>query len=478
MFLQWISTITLSYFKYSIYYYFTVNSIYLILLLMAVISIRKQMKSRLLIDSMKHRFSVFAPGISVLAPAYNEEATISESIKSFLMLDYPNYEVIVINDGSTDKTLERLAETFFLEKDSFFYDSRLSKTEIRGTYRSKLHPNLIVIDKDNGGKADALNVGIGFSQLDIFCAVDSDSLLETDALARIVVPFIEDPLRTIASGGTIRIANGSVIKHGRVQQAELPRTFLPLMQVIEYTRAFLCGRIGWNAFNATLVISGAFGLFSKQAIQKIGGYLEGSVGEDMELIVRIHRYYRARDEDYRVVFVPDPVCWTEAPENIATLRRQRNRWQRGLADTLFKNKDMILNPHFGGLGLFAIPYFFFVELLGPLVELASYATLLIGGLLGVLDRQTLILYFVAGIFYGILMNIAALLMGEIYFPKYPKVRQFLKLILISFLEAFGYRQLNLIWRLEGLYDYWRGNKSWGKMQRKGFQNNPPTSKAS
>lgn len=223
---------------------------------------------------MKHRFSIFAPGISVLAPAYNEEATISESIKSFLMLDYPNYVVIVINDGSKDKTLERLKETFLLESDSFFYDGRLSKTTIRGTYRSKLHPNLIVIDKENGGKADALNVGIGFSQLDIFCALDSDSLLETDALSRIVIPFIEDPKRTIASGGTIRIANGSIIKHGRVQKAELAETFLPLMQVIEYTRAFLCGRIGWNAVDATLVISGAFGLFSKQAIQKIGGYLE------------------------------------------------------------------------------------------------------------------------------------------------------------------------------------------------------------
>ncbi len=478
MLMDWISSTTLTYFIYSIYYYFAVNSIYLILLLIAIFSIRKQMKSRLLIDSMKHRFSVFAPGISVLAPAYNEEATISESIKSFLMLDYPNYEVIVINDGSKDRTLQRLKETFLLEPDSFFYDGRLSKTLILGTYRSKLHPNLIVIDKENGGKADALNVGIGFSQLDIFCTVDSDSLLETDALSRIVVPFIEDPLRTIASGGTIRIANGSIIKHGRVQTPQLPRTFLPLIQVIEYTRAFLCGRIGWNAFNATLVISGAFGLFSKQAIQKIGGYLEGSVGEDMELVVRIHRHYRDRDEDYRVVFVPDPVCWTEAPENLSTLRRQRNRWQRGLADTLFKNNDMLLNPRYGFLGLFAIPYFFFVELLGPLIELLSYAALIIGSLLGVLERETLILYFVAGIFYGILMNIAALVMSEIYFPKYPQVRQFLKLLSISFLEAFGYRQLNLIWRLEGLYDYWRGNKAWGKMQRKGFQDNLPTSKAS
>lgn len=476
--MAWLTAITLSYFKFSIYYYFAINTIYLVLLVMAIISIRKQMKSRLLIDSMKHRFSVFAPGISVLAPAYNEEATISESIKSFLMLEYPKYEVIVINDGSKDQTLQRLKDSFLLEPEKIFYDSSLSKTQIRGTYRSKIHPNLVVIDKENGGKADALNVGIGFSQLEIFCAVDSDSLLETDALTRVVVPFIEDPISTIATGGTVRIANGSSIKHGRVNKANLPKNFLPLMQVIEYTRAFLCGRIGWNAFNATLVISGAFGLFSKHAVKKVGGYLEGSVGEDMELIVRIHRYFRQEDNEYRVVFVPDPVCWTEAPESTSVLKRQRNRWQRGLADTLYKNKDLLLNPRFGFIGLFAMPYFFFVELIGPVIEILSYVALALGVGLGILDQPTLILYLTAGVFYGLLMNIAALLMSEIYFSKYPRVSQFIKLIFVSIFEAFGYHQMNIIWRLQGLWDFVRGNKSWGQMQRKGFQSDTATKKAS
>lgn len=473
--LNWAKDIVLGFFKWSIYYYFAVNSVYLILLAIAAYSIRQQMRSRLLIESLKYRFAVFAPGISVLAPAYNEEATIIESVKSFLMLEYPKHEIVVINDGSKDQTLARLKEAFLLEEANFFYDSRFSKSVIRGMYRSRLHPNLIVIDKENGGKADALNVGIGVAEHNIFCAVDSDSLLETDALTRIVIPFIQEPDRTIASGGTVRIANGSVIKHGRVTQAGLSTKFLPLMQVIEYTRAFLCGRIGWNAFNATLVISGAFGLFSKPAVQKIGGYLEGSVGEDMELVVRIHRHYRDSGEDYSVVFVPDPVCWTEAPESIRILQKQRNRWQRGLADTLFKNKDMLLNPKYGFLGIFAVPYFFFVELFGPIVELLSIVCLILGATFQFLDHDTMVLYFVAGVFYGILMNIASLLIGEIYFSKYPKISQFATLLAVSLVEAIVYRPMTLWWRLQGLYDYFAGNKSWGTMSRVGFGGAPPAS---
>ncbi|AZZ36849.1 glycosyl transferase [Bdellovibrio sp. qaytius] len=470
---EWLIGATLTYFKFSIYYFFTVNTIYFILLVLAILSIKKQLRTRQLIESMKERFSVFAPSISVLAPAYNEEATISESIKSFMMLDYPKYEVIVINDGSKDQTLAKLKETFMLEPEEMFYDDLLSKTKIRGTYRSKLHPNLIVIDKENGGKADALNMGIGFSQMDVFCAVDSDSVLESDALLRIVVPFIEDPKRTIASGGTIRIANGSTIKHGRVIDAQLPEKYLPLMQVIEYTRAFLCGRIGWNVFNATLVVSGAFGLFSRDAVKKIGGYLEGSIGEDMELVVRIHRYYRLLKEPYRVVFVPDPVCWTEAPETVSVLQRQRNRWQRGLADTLMKNKDMFFNPKFGFLGFFAIPYYIFVELLGPVVEVFSYVALIVGFTFQFLDQETFMLFFIAGVLYGVIMSIASVILGEVYFSKYPKVTQFLSLIGISFIEAFGYRQMNMWWRIQGLIDYWQGKKAWGQMQRSGFNKPQP-----
>ncbi len=463
-----IKAIVIAIFDGSIRYYFAVNTLFLVLLLIAIFSIRRQMKSRLLIESIQDRFSVFAPGISILAPAYNEEATITESVKSFLMLNYPTYEIIVINDGSTDQTLARLKEAFLLEPKKVFYDARLSTTEICGTYRSKLHPNLLVVDKENGGKADALNVGIGYSQFGIFCAVDSDSLLELDALSRIVVPFIHEPEMTIASGGTVRIVNGSQIKHGRVVKAGLPGKFLPLMQVIEYTRAFLCGRIGWNVMNSTLVISGAFGLFSKSSIQEIGGYLEGSVGEDMELVVRIHRHFRNLRRRYQVVFVPDPVCWTEAPESIEILGRQRNRWQRGLADTLMKNRDMVFNPQFGTLGLIAMPYFFFVELLGPVFELVSLICLALGAYFGILDPHSIMLYFIAGVFYGVLMNIASVLMGEIYFSKYPKLHQFLALVAISFVEAFGYRQLTLYWRVKGLWDYSRGNKTWGKMSRVGF----------
>ena len=466
--------IVMHYFDFSIYFYFCVNSIYLVLLVCAVFSIHRQLKSRAWIENLRQRAVVFAPGISILAPAYNEEATITESVKSLLMLDYPNYEIIVINDGSKDQTLARMIPAFLLEPVTLFYDDRLSKTKVRGTYRSKLHPNLTVIDKENGGKADALNVGIGVAQLGIFCAVDSDSLIESDALLKVVMPFIEDPITTIASGGTVRIANGSTVRHGRVTDARLPHEFLPLMQVVEYTRAFLCGRIGWNVFNSTLVVSGAFGLFSRAAIQQIGGYLHGSVGEDMELVVRIHRHYRDENKPYRVVFVPDPVCWTEAPNNLKVLGRQRNRWQRGLAETLAKNRDMFLNPRYGILGLFAIPYFYIVELFGPVIEILSYISLVLGWSFGFLDQNALVLFFVSGVLYGVLMNIAAVLVGETYFSKYPKLHQFAALLGISVLESFGYRQMNFWWRLNGLYDYARGKTSWGTMSRTGFAATPPT----
>ena len=456
------------FFVFSIYYYFLINTTYLVLLIAALFSLRNQMKTRPLYQLMRKRSSLHSPPISVIAPAYNEEATIRESIKSFLMLNYPAFEVIVVNDGSKDNTLAALKDAFLLEPSYIPYDGALSNTEVRGVFISKLHPNLIVIDKVNGGKADALNVGIGFSQYDVFCAVDSDSILEDDALLRIAVPFIEDPERTVASGGTIRIANGSSVRYGRVHSAKLPVDFLGLVQIVEYTRAFLCGRIGWNAFNATLVISGAFGLFSKSLVKAVGGYLEGSVGEDMELIVRLHRHLRERKADYSIVFIPDPVCWTEAPNSYAMLSRQRNRWQRGLAQTLFENKKMLFNPKYGVLGLFAFPYYFFVELLGPLVELLALICLIIGSLAGVLERETVILFFAAGFLYGLIMTLFALLIEERYFSKYPKPSQFLLLMAISVLEAFGYHQINVFWRIRGLYDYWRGNTQWGQMKRSGF----------
>ena len=341
----------------SIFYFFFVNTIYMFLLLASAYSLHRQSQLRSLRPTLKGTVGSFAPSISILAPAYNEEATVVESVKSFMMLNYPSFEVIVINDGSKDRTLQRLIDAFALEKVELQPDTKLTQTHVRATYRSKWHPNLVIIDKENGGKADALNVGIGFSRYELFCAVDSDSLLETDALLKVAEPFMERPHEVIASGGTVRIANGAIVKYGRVEGVKIKPNVWVIMQIIEYTRAFLCGRIGWNALNSTLVISGAFGLFSKRAAVAVNGYSHGCIGEDMELIIRLHKHHRREKIPYSIVFVPDPVCWTEAPEDARSLGRQRDRWQRGLADTLFRNRDMMMNPRYGVVGTVALPFF-------------------------------------------------------------------------------------------------------------------------
>ena len=451
-----------------ILYYFVINTGYLVLLVAAFLSIRRQRQTQPLIDSLRKKFPSFAPAISVLAPAYNEQQTIVDSTKSFLMLNYPSFEVIVINDGSKDGTFEELRKAFRLAPTEIPCDRRLSSGVIRGIYRSKLHENLVVIDKENGGKADALNVGIEYSQYTIFCAVDSDSILEEDALLQVSLPFLEDPARVIASGGTIRIANGADVRFGRVQKVELPNNFYLLMQVVEYTRAFLCGRMGWNAFNATLVISGAFGLFSKKAVMEVGGYKVGSIGEDMELVVRLHRHFRERRREYSIVFVPNPVCWTEAPASFDALQKQRDRWQRGLADTLMQNRDMLFNPKFGMIGFFAFPYFLMAELVGPLIELVSFAFILILYSAGLLSPYFMFVYLAIGVLYSAMLSIAAFVIEEVYFCKYVRAGQFLLLFALTLLESFGYRQITSLWRLRGFISYIRGDHSWGHLKRVGF----------
>lgn len=441
----------------SIIYFFMVNTFYLFLMVAAVKDLYLQAKIKPLSRSVRQGKMNFAAPISILAPAYNEQETAVDSVKSFLLLNYPSFEVIVINDGSKDKTLQRLSEAFMLDPIPAIYDNSLSPTEVRGAYRSRLHPNLTVIDKVNGGKADALNIGIGFARYDLFCAVDSDSLLDEDALIKVSAPFFEKPSLMVASGGTVRIANGADIRFGRVESVKLPMNMLVLMQIIEYTRAFLCGRIGWNVFNATLVISGAFGLFSKKAVKEIGGYTSGSVGEDMELILRLHKYFRDIKRPYSIVFVADPVCWTEAPKDQKSLSKQRDRWQRGLAETLMKNRSMMGNPRYGFIGMMALPYFFFVDLLGPIFEISSFILILCAILFGTFDGPLFYTFFVASILYSAALSMCAVVIEEIYFSKYDKPHQFLTLFFMCLIECVWYRQVSTYWRIKGLFKYMRGD---------------------
>ncbi len=444
---------------------------YLFLNLVALAHVSRYLPTRAL-EQFPRQFSGLEPPISILAPAYNEETTITASIRSLLQLHYTEHDVIVINDGSTDRTLEVLIGEFGLMPVPEAYDARLPMKPIRAIYGSARYPSLRVIDKENGGKADALNAGINLSRNPLFCCIDADSVLERDSLYRVVQPFLEDP-HTVACGGTIRIANGCDIRGGFLAQVGLPTNGLALFQTVEYLRAFLFGRMGWSPMNAMLVISGAFGLFRRDTVVEAGGYRRETIGEDMDLVVRLHRHLRLQERPYRIAYIPDPVCWTEAPEDIPTLRAQRIRWQRGLSESLTHHWDLLCHPRGGAVGWIAFPFMVLWEWLGPLFEFIGCLFLVTGALLGVVSLPLAAAFASLSIVFGVLLSVTALLLEELTFHVYPKSRQVLLQYLVAIAENFGYRQLISWWRLIGLVRWLRGEQaSWGKMTRWGSWQTP------
>lgn len=451
-------------------YFVIVNVTYMTLLILSFREILTYMRHNRFANMRVMVQSELTPPISIVAPAFNEESTIVESTRSLLKLNYGKYEVIVVNDGSRDNTLNKLIQEFKLFRSKRMYVPTLGTEPVRGMYKSTKpeYRNLTVVDKENGGKADALNVGINAARYEYVCSIDADSLLEDDALLRVMKPFLEDD-KVIAAGGIVRIANGCKVVNGRVIDVALSRRLLPVFQVVEYFRAFLSGRMAWHGMNGLLIISGAFGIFRRSAVLEAGGYNRNTVGEDMELVTRLHRLKRERKEPYRIVFVPDPVCWTEAPESLGVLARQRNRWHRGLLDTLLIHRRMLFNPRYGLIGTASMPYFVFVELLGPAIEFFGYLAL--GGLFaaGVLDVKMAVLFFVVALFYGVMFSVGAVLLEEISFQRYPRPRDLALLLSFGVIENFGYRQMTIWWRVRAFWDYYvRGVKTWGAMQRTGF----------
>jgi cellulose synthase/poly-beta-1,6-N-acetylglucosamine synthase-like glycosyltransferase len=447
-------------------YFIALNGVYLLLNVLAALNLRRINQLRE-INELPHAQTTLDPPISVLVPAYNEEATIAATVRSVLQLTYPELEVIVINDGSRDGTLAVLQREFALLPFPEAYRVQLDTAAVRGIYRSTLHPQLRVIDKDNGGKADSLNAGINAARYPLFCGVDADSVLQRDSLQQVVQPFLRDP-QMIATGGTVRIANGCEVKDGYLTRVDLPRNPLARFQVVEYLRAFLFGRLGWSSLNALLIISGAFGLFRKEAVIEAGGYRRDTIGEDMELIVRLHRHMRARQRPYRIEFVPDPVCWTEAPEDLRTLRNQRVRWQRGLLESLNSHWPLMFSPRGGWPGWVAYPYMLLFEALGPVFEFGGYVWFLYAYLSGLILWEAFAVFLFVAIGMGILFSASGLLLEELSFHLYRRKRHLAVLALYVFLENVGYRQLNTWWRLVGLVQWVRQKEhQWGTMKRKG-----------
>ena len=414
------------------------------------------------------RFSDAAPPITLISPAFNEELTIVESVRSLLSLQYPAFEVIVVNDGSTDGTLQSLIEAFDLAPATRARETVLTSKPVRGLYGAPHQPRLLVVDKINGGKADALNAAVNLASFPIFCAIDADSLLEPDALLRAVQPFIDDPERVVAVGGTVRIANGCKIDQGRVVEVGLPRNPLALLQSVEYLRAFLMARLAWSQMGALTIISGAFGLFLRQPVLDVGGYSCDTVGEDMELIIKLHRYHRDRELPYRIAFLPEPVCWTEAPTTLRVLSRQRRRWQRGAMETFARHADMLVKPRYGRIAGLGMTNIALTDVVGPILELFGYLMIPALCLLGILSMDYLTAFLAVSVGFGISISVASLVMEEAQLRRVASVSDLLVLLFAAFVENLGYRQLNNFWRVQGVWEYLTGSTSWGEMTRKGF----------
>lgn len=460
-----IAAITLAYFA-------LFNIVYLAFTAIAWRSLTQHVRARAHAPDDEVFMSPVTPPVSVLVPAYNEESTIVQSVHSLLALRYPEHEVIVVNDGSKDATLERLRVAFDLVPVRKALRLVIPTTAIRGVYVSARQRNLWVVDKENGGKADALNAGVNASRYPYICAIDADAVLEKDALLRVARPIIEEPEVVVATGGIVRIANGCRIDQGRVLEVGLPRSRLATLQVLEYFRAFLIGRVGWSQMNALLIISGAFGLFRRSLVETVGGYSNDTVGEDIELVVRLHRHLRERDERYRIEFVPDPVCWTEAPESFGQLSSQRRRWHRGLGETLWRHRGVAGNGRYGALGMVAVPYFLLFEFLGPIVELVGLPMIVAWWLLGDLSPLVLAGFFVVAIMLGTLLSVATLTLEEYTFQRHRDGREIARLIGFALVENLGYRQILAFWRFVAFFDLARGHGEWGEMQRKGFMKTP------
>lgn len=452
-----------------IIYIGAINTIYLLLMTLGYFAFRLQPGRLTRTESDTVLGSPLVPPISLLTPAYNESASIRESVRAMLTLHYPKHEVIVVNDGSTDDTLQILIEEFRLYKSSREPSHAIATAPIRAIYESRSPIRLVVIDKENGGgKADALNAALNVARTPLVAVLDADSLIETDALLAIVKPFLDDP-QTLATGGIIRVANGCTVEHGRVVGVATPASALPRFQVVEYLRAFLHGRIAFSFLNSVLLVSGAFGVFRRDAILSAGGYDTTTVGEDMELVIRLHHLWRERRQPYRIVFVPYPVCWTQVPESWKSLHDQRNRWQRGTVESLWRHRTMFCNPRFGVVGLVGFPYFVFFETLGPLVEVTGYATTVFGLLLHLISIELALAFLIVSILFGILLSVSAVLLEDLTARRYPSVRDVVRLTCSAVVENLGFRQLLTIWRTEGLLDALRGKTGWGSMDHRGFR---------
>lgn len=457
--------------EFIFYYALAVMFSYIIIALLSAWEMRRYLHKNTPTDYRNLLVSEFAPSVSIIAPAYNEEPNIVDNVRSLLSLHYNNYEVVVVNDGSKDDTLRQLIMAFELVKVDFAINTRIKTESVRGIYRSesKALERLVVIDKENGGKADALNAGINVAKNDLILCIDADCIIEPDAVLKLVKPFMDEPVRVIGAGGVVRIANSCEVQHGRLVKVHMPDNLLSRFQVLEYLRGFLMGRLAWSRINGLLIVSGALGLFDKDIVIKAGGYSTKTVGEDMELIIRMRKYMHKHKLPYKLVYTPEPLCWTEAPANLNVLGRQRNRWSRGTLESLLMHRDILFNPKYGTLGMLSFPYWLLVEWLGPILEFIGLIILVTLVALGLVHWTYSLILFAMVYAFVLVISTLTIIYEELSYRQYTSGRDLIKLWILSFLEPFIYHPLILYWEIKGNFDFLTGKKAWGKMSRNGFR---------
>ncbi|NNM45748.1 glycosyltransferase family 2 protein [Knoellia koreensis] len=454
-------------------YFLLINASYLVLIVLAAIDFRAQHRQR---EAEVEDFGgALTPGVSLLVPAYNEEAGIVTSVQALLSLRYPRHEVVVVDDGSSDGTFEKLREAFDLvEVPRQLPQDVPIRVAVLGVHvpRDGRTP-LVVVRKENSGRSEALNVALNAASEPLVAMIDADSILEPDALVRVTQPFVDDPARMVAAGGAIRPVNGSRVVSGRIVRVQMPKQWLARIQVVEYLRAFLLGRTGWSRFGALILISGAFGVFRRDVIVEVGGLDPDSIGEDFELVLRIHKKLHDEERDYRVGFVPEPVLWTEVPSTTAVLRRQRKRWHRGLWETLWAYRGMVFRPKYGKVGMIALPYYWVFELFAPLLEFFGIIIVPLALLLGVVNLPYAALFLLVAYGLAILVTLSAMAAEEWSFHRHERWRDLGTTLVASLLENIGYRQMTVWWRLEGWWASLRRKEQvWGVMTRTGFESEP------
>lgn len=450
-------------------------SSYIILAIISAFETVNYMKKNSFVNYTEILSSSIAPSISIIAPAYNESLNIVENVRSLLSNHYANYDVIIVNDGSKDDTLEKLIVAYHLIKVDYLINYQIETKPLRkGVFKSTnpAFEKLIVVDKENGGKADALNLGLNISTNRYVACIDVDCLLLEDSLQKMIKPFLEaTDEKVIAAGGVIRIANSCIIQDGKLLDINLPKNRIVKGQILEYLRAFLLGRMAWSKLNGLLVISGAFGLFDKKIALEVGGYDTKTVGEDMEIIVRMRRYMEEKKVKYRVAYIPDPLCWTEAPDNYKIFISQRNRWTRGTIETLKKHRKIGFNPKYNALGLISYPYWLVFERLAPIIEVLGLFYFLILIVTNNVLWDYAILFLIVAYLFTVLFSIITIITEELTYHQYRKKGMGLQLIITAFTEPILNHPFILYAALKGNFDYYFNKKvKWGEMTRKGMSN--------